>query len=51
MTAHTGEDVEKTENSSWADGSRNLYNHSGSTFGCFSEDSELFCLKIQLYLS
>jgi hypothetical protein len=50
-TAHAGEVVEEGEHSSTAGGRTNLCNYSGHQFVDFSENWEMFYLKIQLYHS
>ena len=46
MTACVGEDAEKGEHSSTADGSENLYSHSGSQYGSLSENWESTYLNL-----
>jgi hypothetical protein len=48
VTTHVGEDVEKEEHSSIADGMANWYNPSGKQSGVSSENCKKIYLKTQL---
>jgi hypothetical protein len=50
VTADAGEDVEKEEHSSFADGIVNWFNHSGNQSGGFSENWTYY-LRTHLYHS